>query len=212
MDFALTSNSVSAQFKTSVVYIVAGPRACGKSTFIEHTRRQPTALPVELQGIAQAAGPVYYAELARVPDNDWRGASGLLVHVDLVTPFAHLADTGKPLAIEALDAQTFTRWPGAERLEHCSELHVLTLRIPRSVTLQRWRDRCAARGRPETPFIAAELYGGHDDARYDALYAAWDRYVGGLRGARRWEIADAAAGGAASGEPQYAIRRVSDAS
>ena len=169
------------------IYIVAGPRSCGKSTFIERCKtRSGLTLPSELSGLIDAHGPVYFMELADqvLPDD-----RDLLVHVDLVTPFADLLISSEQALASRLHAKAFSEFPGAELFKNCAELKVLTLRIPRTTTLRRWLRRSAEQGRDTVRTVMAQLYSdAMGETGYSALYDAWDRYTASLPNATTWNV------------------------
>lgn len=173
----------------SRIYVVAGPRACGKSTFIERCRSGETVtLPAELAGLASAQGPIYFMELRNFAPGDSRE---LLVHVDLLTPFADSEPATTEVLCSRMSAAMFEQYPGAAWFRQCRDLQILTLRVPRVVTLRRWLDRCVARQETTCRRIMAQLYSdAAGEAGYAALYAVWEDYVAGLANATAWNVSE----------------------
>lgn len=171
-----------------VIYIVAGPRSCGKSTFIERCRTQHTAprLPEEVSGLVQAVGPVYFADLVNLNPAE---SEELLVHVDLLTPFADLSISSEQDLADKIQATVFAEYPGVEWFKGCTELKVLTLRVARTTTLRRWLRRSADQDRKSVPTVMTGLYSdAFGDKGYLALYSAWDRYLAELPNATSWNV------------------------
>lgn len=176
------------------IYIVAGPRSCGKSTFIDRCRseRSPSLLPQEIVGLASAVGPVYLMELA---NSDLAHARELLVHVDLLTPFVDQSISTKYDLAGKVHSRGFEEYPGVALFRNCAQLNVLTLRVPRITTLHRYLQRTAEQGRNSVPTAVAGLYSDAlGDSGYSALYDAWDQYVTGLPNARCWDVIESADG------------------
>lgn len=172
----------------SCIYVVAGPRSCGKSKFIERCRAEQATplLPEEVSELVTACGPVYFMDLA---NHEPGGANALLVHVDLLTPFTELSISTEQDLANKVQASVFAAYPGVTLFEKCDELKVLTLRVPRITTLRRWLRRSAEQDRNYVRTIMARLYSdAFGDAGYLALYDAWDRYVAGLSNATSWDV------------------------
>ena len=173
------------------IYIVAGPRSCGKSTFIDHCKAAGSALllPEEVSGLVGAHGPVYYMDLAGQTTIDSRD---LLVDVDLLTPFVHQTTSSEQQLVSMLQPQAFSEFPGASLFDGCAKLTVLTLRVPRNSTLRRWLRRSVEQGRDSVRTVIAQLYSDAlGEAGYSRLYDAWDQYITGLPNATRWNIFEA---------------------
>ncbi len=178
----------------SCIYIVAGPRSCGKSTFIERCKAQESGLvlPDEVAGLVDARGPVYFMDLAEQGPAD---AQALLVHVDLVTPFADLLIASERELAREIQPSAFAEFPGASLFCECAELEILTLRVPRIVTLQRWLRRSAEHGRGTVRTVMAQLYSDAvGESGYSALYDAWDQYTAGLPNATSWNVSESSDG------------------
>src|SRR5690606_17078045 len=174
----------------SCIYIVAGPRSCGKSTFIKRCRAEQAAphLPEEVSGLAKAAGPLYFMDLAnRYPDD----SEELLVHVDLLTPFADLSISSEQDLATKIQARVFAEYPGVEWFRNCTQLKVLTLRVPRITALRRWLWRNAEQDRKSVPTVMAGLYSdAFEDEGYMTLYSAWDRYLAELPNVTSWDVSE----------------------
>jgi len=174
----------------SCIYIVAGPRACGKSTFIERCRAEQAApfLPEQVSRLANADGPVYFMDLA---NGGFADAKELLVHVDLLTPFADLSISSEHDLATQVQAKVFAQYPGVELFKDCSQLKVLTLRVPRITTLRRWLRRSAEQDKKHVSTVTARLYSdAFGEAGYLALYNAWDQYLAELPNAIRWDVSE----------------------
>ena len=178
----------------SRIYIVAGPRACGKSSFIERCAVGETThfLPATLSGLATARGPVYFMDLA---DQEPAEAEELLVHVDLLTPFADQPISSEEELRSTVQSRAFSEYPGTSLFRDCTELAVLTLRVPRITTLRRWLQRSAEQGRTNVRRTAAQIYSdAFAETGYSSLYDAWDEYVAGLPNATNWNVFESADG------------------
>jgi hypothetical protein len=113
----------------------------------------------------------------------------MLVHVDLLTPFADLTITSERELVNMIQPQAFSTFPGASKFDDCAELIVLTLRIPRTTTLRRWLRRSVEQGRDSVRTVMAQLYSdASGEAGYSGLYDAWDRYIAGLPNATSWNV------------------------
>jgi hypothetical protein len=178
----------------SCVYIVAGPRSCGKSTFIERCRAEKSAflLPQGIVGLANAVGPVYLMELA---NRDLADEKEWLVHVDLLTPFADQTISTKNDLVSKVHSRAFEEYPGTALFRNCAQLNVITLRVPRLTTLHRYLRRTAEQGRKSVPTVVAGLYSDAlGDSGYSALYHAWDQYVMSLPNAKCWDVIESSDG------------------
>lgn len=178
----------------SCIYVVAGPRSCGKSTFIERCRaeKSPSLLPEGIFGLANAVGPVYFMELASSHLADTRE---LLVHVDLLTPFADLSISTELDLVSKVRSSAFEEYPGTELFRNCAQLNVITLRVPRITTLHRYLRRTAEQGKKSVPTVVAGLYSDAlGSSGYSALYDAWDEYVTGLPNAKCWDVTECSDG------------------
>lgn len=184
----------SFSMTTTRIFVVAGPRSCGKTTFIERCGQAAAHrfLPSVLSGITSARGPIHFMDLANLASPI---STDLLVHVDLVTPFAELLTHSEQELQERLQPSAFAEYPGASLFRECPELKVLTLRAPRILTLRRWLRRCAAQGRVTVPTVMTQLYSdASGEAAYAALFDAWDRYVAALPNAEAWDVFETADG------------------
>jgi hypothetical protein len=94
------------------IFVVAGPRSCGKTAFIERCREKSSAriLTDELSGMTTARSPIFFMDLAGVNASS---STDLLVHVDLVTPFTELLVASEQELRERLEPAAST--PGL----HC---------------------------------------------------------------------------------------------
>jgi hypothetical protein len=118
-------------------------------------------------------------------------AGELLVHVDLLTPFAELSIFSEHDLANKIQPRAFAEYPGAELFRDCAHLEVLTLRVPRITTLHRWLRRSAEQDRKSVPTVMAQLYSdAFGDAGYLALYDAWDRYLAELPNVRSFDVAE----------------------
>jgi hypothetical protein len=137
-----------------------------------------------------AYGPIYFMELANLTLSS---STDLLVHVDLVTPFAELIAPSEQELRDRLRPAAFAEYPGASLFRECADLQVLTLRAPRILTLRRWLRRSALHGRATVPTVMAQLYSdASGEAAYFALFDAWDRYVAALPKAEAWDVLETA--------------------
>ena len=178
----------------SCIYIVAGPRSCGKSTFINRCREGRTGgiLPTGVSGLARAHGPIYFMELGEHRPAD---AGELLVHVDLLSPFVGLMLSSVEELCARMKPEAFGEFPGASLFSDCSDLRVLTLCVPRIVTLHRWLGRSIELERSSVRTIMAQIYSdATGDAAYSALYDAWNHYIAGLPNAATWNVYESSGG------------------
>lgn len=115
----------------------------------------------------------------------------LLVHVDLLTPFADASISSERDVAARIHSRAFANYPGVELFRDCAQLKALTLRVPRITTLRRWLVRSAEQDKRTVPTVMARLYSdAFDDAGYLALYNAWDQYLAELPNVTRWDVSE----------------------
>jgi hypothetical protein len=149
--------------------------------------------------MARAYGPIYFMELGEHRPTD---ADELLVHVDLLSPFVDPAVSSAEELRERIKPDAFAEFPGASLFSDCSDLRVLTLRVPRVVTLRRWLGRSIELNRSSVRTIMAQIYSdATGDAAYSALYDAWNQYIAGLPNALAWNVYESSGGQAYSIAP-----------
>jgi hypothetical protein len=128
-------------------------------------------------------------------NRDLADAKELLVHVDLLTPFADQSFSTTHDLVSKVHSRAFEEYPGAALFRNCAQLNVITLRIPRITTLHRYLRRTAEQGKNSVPAVVAGLYSDAlADSGYSALYEAWDQYVTGLPNAKCWDVIESSDG------------------
>ena len=98
------------------LYIVAGPRSSGKSTFIDwcKTASQSHEIPSQFTSLSNFDEPVYFVELGKFAETFHQK---LLVHVDIFTPFTDMLMLTEAALIEALSAGKFLDYPSTPYLK-----------------------------------------------------------------------------------------------
>jgi hypothetical protein len=139
-------------------------------------------------------------------DEDFADAKDILVHVDLMTPFADLTVSSEKELASAIQPGAFEAFPGTSVFRDCARLVVLTLRVPCATSFRRWQQRGAEQGRSNIRPVMAHIYSetsGEDS--YAALYDAWDQYIDKLPKAAKWNIFESPDGS------RYSVVRANEA-
>ncbi|MES2981520.1 MAG: hypothetical protein V4727_04325 [Verrucomicrobiota bacterium] len=166
-------------YKIDRLYVVAGPRSCGKSTFLENSaaRIDAKSLPVPLQRIV--ADPPKLIEAYQMESHKGRQLGDIRLHVDLITPL----DFVKGFSIENYDKfitnKMYTNWKALECIHYAKEVHFLTLFLSRQELFRRWLTRVIKSGEHHVRKNVVTIYGDSTDdaAPLRTLYQAWSDFV-----------------------------------
>ena len=171
------------------LYIVAGSRSSGKSTFIRwcQTGNQLDRLPQELEVISNYGQPVYFMELGRFAGKTHQE---LFVHVDIFTPFSDVLLLPSEVAIsESLSLVKFLEYPNSSLLMQAQNVFVFTIRNEREVVLRRWLDRCAGQKSKLVRTLLTQIYSDvYGERPFQQLYAVWDEFTSTLPNVKRWDV------------------------
>ena len=174
------------------LYIVAGSRSSGKSTFIRWCQagNRLADLPAELDVIANYGEPVYFMELGRFAG---KTQQALFVHVDIFTPFSDLLLRPSEVGIdESLSLVTFLDYPNSLLLTQANNVFVFTMRNEREVVFRRWLDRCAGQKSKLVRTLLTQIYSDvYGERPFQQLYAVWDEFTSTLPNVKRWHVFEA---------------------
>ena len=174
------------------LYIVAGSRSSGKSTFIRWVQagnRSPD-WPTELDSIVDYGEPVYFMELGRFAGKTHQE---LFVHVDIFTPFSDVLLLPSEVAIsESLSLVKFLEYPNSSLLMQAQNVFVFTMRNEREVVFRRWLDRCAGQKSKLVRTLLTQIYSDvYGERPFKQLYAVWDEFTHSLPNVKRWDVFEA---------------------
>ncbi len=171
------------------LYIVAGSRSTGKSTFIRWCQagNLPDNMSKELDVIANFREPVYFMELGRFAGKTHQE---LLVHIDIFTPFSDvlLMPSEKEIS-ESLSLEKFLDYPNASLLQQAHNVYVFTICGQREIVFRRWLERCAGQKSRLVRTLLTQIYSDvYGDEPYQQLYAVWDQFTASLPNVKRWNV------------------------
>ena len=161
--------------------IVAGPPACGKSSFLSATEEYLTdsSVPADIRAdllSGRRLGVSALPEYVGPPD------PCVCLHMDLMQPFhGQGLYTSKDLR-SAFSPGAFQEWGLLECMRRAEEISFLTLCLGRKELFRRWFDRSIASGHTRLSARMVALYGdeSEDAATLRALYTAWADYISGF--------------------------------
>lgn len=171
------------------LYIVAGSRGSGKSTFINWCQRErrEESLPPELQVIANYGEPIYFMDFANFAG---KTNQELLVHVDIFTPFSELLLMPSETSIcDSLSLKTFWDYPNTPLLTQAENIFVFTIRTKREVVFRRWLERCVEQKSKLVRTLLTQIYSDvYGERPFQQLYAVWDEFTSALPNVKRWDV------------------------
>ncbi|WP_308985611.1 hypothetical protein [Thalassobacterium sedimentorum] len=166
------------------LYVVAGPPACGKSTFLKAVARHLDIQTMPEPWHALLNAPVSM-DMAELPKYHGQALGDVVLHVDLMQPF-HCNKYFDAKQLEtSFAAEGYRSWEALRYLHCARHLHVLTLFLPREELFRRFMLRSQLQQRRVLPFHMVAMYGDStgNASCLRALYNAWNQYVSDFVGA-----------------------------
>lgn len=173
---------------TRTWYLVAGPRSSGKTTFINWCKKEPN-LPDGLHELSQIVNqePMYFMDLDQVSGTE----ETVLVHLDMVTPFAEARFGAGDDMSEQISASRVWDYGQSCFLKGGTRTHILLLNVPRKVALRRYLDRKIRNNEMEVRTTLMQLYSdAYGDGPYKQLYIAWDGVWDDLPCPTLWDVSE----------------------
>lgn len=170
--------SNSKKFDIDRLYVIAGPRSCGKTTFLKGPANHLTAddLPDSLRLLVDDPPSMCGASKLTA----WKGKKlqSARLHVDLVTPLDEM-DAFGPDDFSLLSKKIYEDWDALGVISQAREVHFVTLFLPRRVLFRRWMERIDEPSRELVKKNVVTLYGDlrEDAGALRALYQAWVDYA-----------------------------------
>lgn len=170
--------------------VLAGPRACGKSTFLSNPSQfiDESNLPDVFAGLPRL-GPKQLT-IQRLARRRMIRRKTLWLHIDLITPIAGWPVQGSDTLCRKLSRSIFEEWPELQLIRAARELHFVSMYVSRARLFDRWLKRTVTQPKATALKNLVNIYGNsdHDDELYHHLMAAWWHYTSSYTDASHWVL------------------------
>ncbi|OGT81342.1 MAG: hypothetical protein A3H91_13435 [Gammaproteobacteria bacterium RIFCSPLOWO2_02_FULL_61_13] len=172
--------------------VIAGPRACGKSTFIANCRSNKalTRIAPDLARLFELAPKS--VRMTQVERHAGRKYPAAILHLDIYSPFEYAPVLPRDQLQAWMTVERFGAHTSMKSVRDARELYAVTLFAPRQKTLERWLQRKAAGNRRQVSTNLAQILAdsGSGEALYRHLYSVWLKFLAASQPVQHWHATE----------------------